>query len=204
MHCPCRCLCWCLCLCLCALMPGRLHACPPPVPASDASATLQRDCSCCCLPAPCASCVCAFTCERGRLCLCLCLSLHLHRCLCMCLCLCLLLRPCVMPRHAPPRAIPASLLRCRSCVPTLIHMHEPPHERPHVHSHRTPRTPQAAGRPTLSPSLSLFLPFPPAPSVLARHFNGVPSENLLPCAAQCSGTDLVLAALHRVVPWPDA
>ena len=25
-----------------------------------------------------------------------------------------------------------------SCVPTLIHMYEPPHERPHVHSHRTP------------------------------------------------------------------
>ena len=59
------------------------------------------------------------------------------------------------------RAIPASLLHYRSCVPTLIHMYEPPHERPHVHSHRTPRIPQATGRPTLScpllsPYFSLF------------------------------------------------
>ena len=40
-------------------------------------------------------------------------------------------------------------------------MYEPPHERPHVHSHRTPRIPQATGRPTLScpllsPYFSLF------------------------------------------------
>ena len=178
-------------------MPGRLHACPPLVPASDASTTLQRDCSCCCLPAIYASCVCVFACECGCLCLCLCLSLCLHRCLCMCLCLCLLLRLCVTPCHTPLRAIPASPLHHRSCVLTLIHMYEPPHERPHVHSHRTPRIPQATGRPTLSPPLSLFLPSPPAPSVLARYFNGVPSKNLLPCTTRvASGVRCVHSA------WP--
>ena len=133
--------------------------------------------------------------RHGCLCLCLCLSLCLHRCLCMCLCLCLLLRLCVIPCHTPLRAIPASLLHYRSCVPTLIHMYEPPHERPHVHSHRTPRMPQATGRPTLSPPLSLFLPSPPAPSVLARYFNGVPSKNLLPCATRvASGVRCVHSA----------
>ena len=101
-------------------------------------------------------------------------------------------------------------------VPTLIHVMSPqpawptgkdttghwsPHARPHVHSHRTPRTPQATGRPTLSPPLSPplspFLPPPPAPSVLARHFNGVPSENLLPRTARvASGVRCVHSA------WP--
>ena len=84
-----------------------------------------------------------------------------------------------MPCHAPVRAIlvfsvvllrvfslallrtPASPLHHRSCVPTLIYMYEPRHERPHVHSHRAPRMPQATGRPTLScpllsPYFSLF------------------------------------------------
>ena len=103
-------------------------------------------------------------------------------------------------------------------MPTLIHMYESPHERPHVHSHRTPedatgywspherphvhshrtpRIPQATGRPTLSPPLSLFLPSPPAPSVLARYFNGVPSKNLLPCTTRvASGVRCVHSA------WP--
>ena len=109
----------------------------------------------------------------------------------------LLLRLCVIPCHTPLRAIPASLLHYRSCVPTLIHMYEPPHERPHVHSHRTPRIPQATGRPTLSPPLSLFLPSPPAPSVLARYFNGVPSKNLLPYTTRvASGVRCVHSA------WP--
>ena len=100
-------------------------------------------------------------------------------------------------RLNPCRAIPASLLHYRSCVLTLIHMYEPPHERPHVHSHRTPRIPQATGRPTLSPPLSLFLPSPPAPSVLARYFNGVPSKNLLPYTTRvASGVRCVHSA------WP--
>ena len=45
--------------------------------------------------------------------------------------------------------------------------------------------------------LSLFLPSPPAPSVLARCFNGVPSKNLLPYTTRvASGVRCVHSA------WP--
>ena len=57
--------------------------------------------------------------------------------------------------------------------------------------------PQATGRPTISPPLSLFIPSPPAPSVLARHCNGVPSKNLLPRTTQVASG---VRCVH--IAWP--
>ena len=45
--------------------------------------------------------------------------------------------------HTSVRAILATPLLYRSCVPTIIYMYEPRHERPHIHSNRAPRMPQA-------------------------------------------------------------
>ena len=89
----------------------------------------------------------------------------------MCLCLCAV-RACAL--HVPASApVSVSVLQ-QVCTADSSHGTSGNINRAmelHGHSMPAPRMPQATGRPTLSalpPPLSLFLPFPPAPSVLAR------------------------------------
>ena len=126
--------------------------------------------------------------------------LCLHRLACTCACAWTFgPMPCI-PCHTSdvatvPSRICTTLLAARIRLFSMLRSSHT--QMPLVHGHRTPRIPQATGRPTLSASSLPISPFPPAPSVLARYFNGVPPKNLLPYTTRvASGVRCVHSA------WP--